>query len=97
MLCSSAAAEPIRFTVPVQCSAEGKTIDLEPGRYLPEESWVELDAEMVALQDDVTRLEAENASLLESSSGGDWRLVLAGTVVGMAVGAYALSRWGEPP
>lgn len=90
LLASSSAAEPVRFTTPVTCEAHpsGNTIDLDPGRYLPEPEWIDLDLSFVELQNSVTRLEAENTEL-RKPEGTDWRLVLAGTLAGIAAGAYA--------
>lgn len=76
----------------VTCTDGEKTRELEPGRYLSEPDWLDLDAEIVERQNEVTRLTAENASLVESETGGDWRLVAAAAVIGMALGAYTMKK-----
>lgn len=90
LLTAPAAADtaPIRFTVPVVCEAEGKRIDLDPGRYLPEPEWLKLDDRIRILQDTETRLTAENTELRKPDPT-PWKLILGSTLVGIAVGAYA--------
>ena len=90
LLAPSAAAESIRFKTPVTCEAHpsGNKIDLDPGVYLPEPEWIDLDKRHTALQNDVTRLGAEN-EVLRKPEATQWKLVLAGMLIGIAAGAYA--------
>jgi hypothetical protein len=87
LLTGGAAAKPIRFTEPVTCTAGPHSIDLAPGRYMPEREWADLDAEIMRLQDAETRLEAEKAELLKSDPT-TWELVLGALVAGAGVGYY---------
>lgn len=89
LLASSAAADPTKITVPVTCATEsGATIDLDPGRYIPEQIWLDLDTEHKRLQDSVTRLEAENVVLSESSKPA-WYYVAGAALLGVAIGVYS--------
>lgn len=93
LLAPAVAAEPVRFLTPVTCEAHpsGNTIDLDPGRYLPEPEWIDLDTSIVGLQNDVTRLQAENKELRKPDPA-NWKLILAGTLIGVAAGAYAFRK-----
>jgi len=90
LLASKAHGESIRFKTPVTCTAHpsGGTIDLDPGRYIPEPEWQDLDSEVVRLQNSITRLAAENAELRRPDDF-NWKLVVAGALIGIAVGSYA--------
>ena len=89
LLTTSAAATPTTFTTPVTCEApNGATIDLDPGRYIPEDQWLDLDSEIKRLQDSETRLTAENKEL-QKPDPTPWKLVLGATLLGIAAGAYA--------
>lgn len=72
----------------------GSVLDLPPGHFLDDTSYVKLDAEVKRLQDTETRLQAENKSLrasLDSWQPGPY--TLAGTfLVGLATGVYLWSR-----
>lgn len=84
--------EPARLRTPARCVTEGgSTVDLAPGRYLPEPVWNDLDAEVRRLQDVTTRLHAENRSLRASAAAGPgWTAVVA---VGTALAAGILIGW----
>lgn len=68
----------------------GSRLTLEPGYYLTEPQWVELDGEVKRLQDQGTRLTVENqvmrAALQRWQPG--WRSVAITLVVGVTIGAY---------
>lgn len=82
------APESIRFTLPITCQAEGaEPIDLDPGRYLREDLWQGLDSEIQILQNDRTRLRAENQALRDYSEPTPWILI------GLAFGAGALGAY----
>jgi hypothetical protein len=65
-------------------------IELHPGRFLDEQSWLTIDVDHKRLQDALTRSDAENKSLRESAK--DWRpgwVTLTSTLLtGIAVGVY---------
>lgn len=68
---------------------------LLPGRYLEESHWNELDAEFKRLQDQGTRLDAENKSLKDSLSGWSpgWKTLSATLVIGIVAGVYLHSHF----
>lgn len=71
-----------------------KCIELPAGRFVSEDGWGRLDAEMRRLQDAETRLKAENASMrgsLDSWSPG-WMTMLGTFVAGAAAGAYLVHK-----
>jgi hypothetical protein len=74
----------------VECTEpeSNSKITLDPGFYLPEQEWFDLDADIRQLQESNTRLKAENKELLKPDPT-PWKLVLGATLVGIAVGAYA--------
>lgn len=90
LLASTAHGESIRFPTKVTCTAHpsGNTIDLDPGRYIPEPDWLRLDSDIVRLQNDVTRLGAENVELRKPDDLS-WKLVAIGVLIGVGVSAYA--------
>lgn len=91
ILCTSVAAVPVRFTVPVTCSTEAaESIDLSPGRYIPEEVWQEAEDSLKALQDDRTRLAAENAVLKDYDEPTNWYILGAVFIAGTVAGAYLI-------
>ena len=69
---------------------KGSRVRLPPGYFLDEQSWQERDAELKRLQEQETRLKAENKSLRKSGSEYPW--VATGTVLvfGIAFGALAV-------
>ena len=74
----------------------GSHLDVPPGYYLTEPQWDALDFEIRALQDERTRLRAENTSLRESAgTGAPWWAIGAAVVLGAAAGAYAWDRWAD--
>lgn len=82
-------AESFRFLTPARCVTEGgSTVELAPGRYLPEPAWITLDTEVRRLQAVETRLVAENRSLRESARPryGTTALVVGALVAGIAIG-----------
>lgn len=82
----------LRFRTPARCTTEGgSTVDLAPGRYLPEPTWTALDLEVRRLQDVETRLSAENAVLRQNAEPHRSTWILAGLALaaGIGVGVYA--------
>lgn len=68
---------------------KGATLRLPPGYFLDEPTWTEKDAHMRAVEDELTRKNAENASLRKSASKQwfDWKVVVAAAVAGFSAGA----------
>jgi hypothetical protein len=67
---------------------KGSDLSLPPGYFLDELTWRERDLELKRLQDQETRLVAENESLRSSASSPVWLTVLigaAGTALGITV------------
>lgn len=87
---------PKHFQTPSHVTTQGGSeLDLPPGYFLDEPAWDALDYQVRTLQDDRTRLSAENKSLRDSAgTGAPWWAIAAGVVVGAAAGAYAWERWG---
>lgn len=82
----------LRFKTPATCTTEaGSVVNVTPGRYLPESKWLELDTAYRALEDRVTRAEAEARSLKESDSPG-WKIPALFFAAGIVAGGFALSR-----
>lgn len=85
-------AGTVRTHSPATCRTDGGTdLRLPAGYFLPEPEFSRLDASLRTLQDDRTRLTAENASLRASASGRSlgWLYALgAGLAAGFVVGAY---------
>lgn len=69
----------------------GADLNLPPGYYLDEGSWLRLDAEVRRLQDQETRLTAEVASFTHSASGWrpPWWLLASAALVGAVAGYEA--------
>lgn len=67
----------------------GSTLTLPPGYFLDEQTWQERDLEMRRLQEQETRLVAENKVLRESSDFPPWASVALGAV-GIAIGITAM-------
>jgi len=79
----------LRFKTPAVCKTEGRSIvNIDPGRYLPEPVWIDLDLDYKTQEDKITRLEAENKSLRQSDSGVGWVWTLTGIVAGGLVTKY---------
>jgi len=88
----STATEPLHLQSESHIVTKGGSeLELPPGYFISEPDFDKLDTEFRRLQDQETRLEAENKSLKDSTSG--WQpgwLTLAGAVVtGLALGWYA--------
>lgn len=69
---------------------KGSRVRLPPGYFLDEQSWQERDAELKRLQEQETRLKAENKSLRKSASEYPWVATGAVLVFGVAFGALAV-------
>jgi hypothetical protein len=94
-----AAADPVHLHLHMRTPSTvttdgGTTLKLPPGYFLDEDSYGQLDTEMRRLQEQETRLGAENRSLRKTLSS--WQpgwLVVAGAVVGgVALGFYVHSK-----
>lgn len=70
VLTARAAAEPVtHFHTPSTVTTDGgSNLRLPPGYFFDEESYEKRDLELRLLQDDTTRLKAENTSLRKSAS-----------------------------
>lgn len=68
---------------------KGSELTLPPGYFLDEQTWQERDLEMRRLQEQETRLVAENKSLRESADFPPWASVALGAL-GIAVGVTAM-------
>lgn len=94
LVATRAAAEPpTHVTVPVTCQDDADPpheLRLAPGYYLSEDGWDSLDLKVKHLQDQETRLGAENESLRKSARPGWWWWV-TGIAAGAAAG-YAAGR-----
>ena len=68
---------------------KGSEVKLPPGYFIDEEKWQELDLEMMRLQEQETRLKAENDSLRKSAAN-DYPWLATGTVgvFGVALGLF---------
>lgn len=73
----------------------GSELRLPPGYYLDEPNWQKLDLEVRRLQDQETRLTAENDFLRGSLSGWQpgWRTLAVTLAVGLVTGAYLHSKF----
>lgn len=67
----------------------GSSLSLPPGYFLDEETWQERDLELKRLQEQETRLVAENKSLRESASFPPWATAALGAV-GIALGVTVM-------
>lgn len=67
---------------------KGSTLKLPPGYFLDEESWRERDLELRRLQEQETRLKAENRSLRKSAEADaiPWKTIGCAIVFGAFVG-----------
>ena len=87
LLSRDAHADIFHIKSPSELKTEkGSELKLPPGYFLDEETWQERDLEMKHLQEQETRLVAENKSLRESASYPPWMYVLVGAI-GIGVGA----------
>ena len=83
----------LKFKTPAVCETEGgSNVRLPPGRFIPEPGWLKLDESWRDMEDDRTRLLAENKALKESDSPVGWKTATAAVVVGILLGRYALDR-----
>lgn len=80
---------PVHFLSPVRVMSDGGA-DLRrpPGWYVPDAVWDDIDFKVRVLQDDRTRLTAENESLRASADRPGWGWLL-GFAVGTAAGIVA--------
>ena len=98
LLASRVAADPLPSPHVRITNGEGELITYEGKHYvLPlgthiftYEMWEELDTEFRRLQDQETRLTAENKSLKKSADEWrpGWKIVVAGALLGLAAGVY---------
>jgi hypothetical protein len=73
----------------------GNDLRLPPGYYLDEPNWNKLDLEVRRLQDQETRLTAENHSLRTSLGGWQpgWKTLSGALLLGIAAGFYVRSKF----
>ena len=78
----------LHYRKPAKLTTEsGSVFDLPPGYTIPEEKYNSLDAELKRLQDQETRLTAENTSLRKSArSSVGWVGVVSAIGLGLTVG-----------
>lgn len=102
LLATRAAGEPAPSTAPVMvCTKEsitlradaGQEMRVPPGCYLPAPTYAAVDGEMRRLQDETTKLAAENESLRESASESPWgwgtlTALVTAVALGVAAGGY---------
>ncbi len=69
---------------------KGSVLQLPPGYFMDEPTWDERDREMRRLQDQETRLGAENRSLRESADGFPWVTTGVVGILGSALGAVVV-------
>lgn len=85
-------APSLRWDANLECvTPSGKSVTLAPGRYMPEQTWQDHDAEYQRLQVAETRLKAENEAFREDAEGlglgwGTVVLVGASLVTGVLIG-----------
>lgn len=94
---SRAAADPVHLhmrTPSTLTTESGNTRQLPPGYFLDEETYGKLDTEVRRLQEQETRLVAENRSLRKTLSSWrpGWVVVMSAVVGGVALGVYAHSK-----
>lgn len=83
LLANGAAAEPLRIKTPARIITEGGSdVSVPPGRYIPEPEWLQLDLKVKQIEDDRTRLQAENKVFREESGPG-W------ITIGILISAFA--------
>lgn len=89
-----ASGEPIyHIKSPSELKTEkGSELKLPPGYFLDEQTWLERDAEMRRLQEQETRLKAENQSLRKSAKD-DYPWLATGVVgaFGVAIGIFFMA------
>lgn len=73
----------------------GSDLRLPPGYYLDEDNYARIDREVRRLQDQETRLAAENRSLRSSLAGWQpgWRTLAVTLILGTVTGFYLHSRF----
>lgn len=84
-------AEPVHLKSPSKVETQaGSKLELPPGYFFDEAEKAALDVEMKRLQDQETRLAAENKSLRSSADGISFGWYALGSViaVGFALGYY---------
>jgi hypothetical protein len=94
-LASRVAAEPLHFKTPSSVVTDGgSSLRLPPGYFLEEPAWAELDVELKAQQERVTRLEAENASLRTTAAEWQpgWKLLVTAFAMGAVASTYAFLK-----
>ncbi len=74
---------------------KGSVLELPPGYFLDEPTFVRRHVELVDAQDKVTRLGAENRVLREEASRPGWKITLVVGVVNTIVGAYLWHRLSD--
>lgn len=83
----------LKFKTPAVCTTEGgATVDLTPGRYIPEKSWQTHEKEWIKLENSNTRLTAENKVLRKKESAVGWKTLSTALLAGILIGHYALDR-----
>lgn len=70
----------------------GSNLTLPPGYFLDEETWRERDLELKELQDQRTRLKAENESLRKSTDEYPWAATGLVGVFGIALGVFLVTN-----
>lgn len=89
------AEDSLRFKTPATCTTEGgSTVQLEPGRYIPEDTWEDINESYKKNADAITRLEAENKYLKDNAdeSWVGWKTVTGAAILGLFAGRYI---WGD--
>lgn len=85
---------PLKLLTGATCETPGGThLDLNPGRYVPEQWWLNHEAEDREAAKQIIRIEAENESLRQSAEGlnlGWGTVILVGTA--LVTGAYIGTR-----
>ena len=91
------AGDALRFETPSLCETDGgSTVELAPGRYLPEVEWIALDFKWRELEDKNTVLLAENKYLRESPDESWWSFIAIGVTAGIMIHRYSLQlKWPE--
>ena len=93
---TAVAEDSLRFKTPATCTTGGgSVVDISPGRYMPEDVYLEWDARYKAHENAITRLEAENASLksnVKTESLVGWKTAVGAAMLGVFAGRYV---WGE--
>lgn len=85
-------SKALRFKSPAVCQTEGgSTVNLDPGRYLPEPTWVEIDTGWKKMENRITHLEAENKAL-DSTDPAVLISAVVALIGGILIDRYALDR-----